>query len=51
MDDSHDSAAVDKLLDGYEGYLVADAHAVYDHLNGEDGATEVACWATDGPTG
>jgi hypothetical protein len=23
---------------------VADAHAVYDHLYGDDGATEVACW-------
>src|SRR5205085_9080597 len=28
----HDSAGVDQLLAGYEGYLVADAHAVYDHL-------------------
>jgi hypothetical protein len=28
----HDSAAVDGLLEGYEGYLVADAHAVFDHL-------------------
>ena len=28
----HDGAAVDALLAGYEGYLVADAHAVYDHL-------------------
>jgi transposase len=42
--DSHDSAAVDKLLGGYDGYLVADAHTVYDHLYSEDGATEVACW-------
>jgi transposase len=41
---SHDSAAVDRLLGGYDGYVVADAHAVYDHLYGEDGATEVACW-------
>lgn len=43
---SHDSAAVDELLEGYEGYLVADAHAVYDHLyrEGDDGATEVGCW-------
>jgi len=41
---SHDSAAVDELLGGYEGLLVADAHAVYDHLYGEDGATEVGCW-------
>ena len=28
----HDGAAVDELLAGYKGYLVADAHAVYDHL-------------------
>lgn len=40
----HDSDAVDKLLDGYQGYIVADAHAVYDHLYGDTGATEVACW-------
>ncbi|HKI63763.1 MAG TPA: IS66 family transposase, partial [Burkholderiales bacterium] len=39
----HDSAAVDKLLGGYDGYIVADAHAVYDHLY-RDGASEVACW-------
>jgi hypothetical protein len=45
--DSHNTAAVDKLLGGYEGFLVADAHAVYDHLydgHGDGGATEVACW-------
>ena len=42
--EKHDSAAVDKLLGGYEGLLVADAHAVYDHLYGEGGVTEVACW-------
>jgi transposase len=24
--------AVDRVLAGYEGYLVADAHVVYDHL-------------------
>jgi transposase len=41
---SHDSAAVDKLLGGYDGFVVADAHAVYDHLYGEDGAAEVGCW-------
>jgi transposase len=28
----HDSDAVDELLKGYKGYLVADAHVVYDHL-------------------
>lgn len=40
----HNGAAVDELLDGYEGHVVADAHSVYDHLFGDDGATEVACW-------
>ena len=28
----HDNAAVDKLLGGYEGITVLDAHVVYDHL-------------------
>jgi hypothetical protein len=41
---SHDSDAVDKLLGGYDGFVVADAHTVYDHLYGYDAATEVACW-------
>jgi transposase len=41
----HDSAAVDKLLAGYKGYLVADAHAVYDHLFKSGDVLEVACWA------
>ena len=41
----HDSAAVDDLLRGYEGYLVADAHTVYDHLYKDGAVTEVACWA------
>lgn len=41
----HDSAAVDGLLEGYEGYLVADAHAVFDHLYRRGTLVEVACWA------
>ncbi len=41
----HDSAAVDELLDGYAGYLVADAHAVYDHLYRNGNVIEVGCWA------
>jgi transposase len=41
----HDSAAVDGLLKGYEGYLVADAHAVFDHLCRRGTLVEVACWA------
>jgi transposase len=40
---NHDSAAVDDLLAGYDGYVVADAHTVYDHLYA-DGASEVGCW-------
>jgi transposase len=41
----HDSDAVDSILAGYEGYLVADAHAVYNHLYREGAITEVNCWA------
>jgi transposase len=41
----HDSAAVDALLKGYQGFLVADAHAVYDHLYLTGDVIEVGCWA------
>jgi transposase len=41
----HDGAAVDKLLAGYQGYLVADAHSVYDHLYRGGQVVEVGCWA------
>jgi len=41
----HDSAAVDELLAGYQGYLVADAHVVYDHLFKSGQVVEVGCWA------
>jgi transposase len=41
----HDSAAVDELLLNYHGYLVADAHTVYDHLYQKGDATECGCWA------
>lgn len=41
----HDSAAVDELLGGFKGHLVADAHAVYDHLYRKGDVIEVACWA------
>jgi hypothetical protein len=41
----HDSDAVDALLPGYSGYLVADAHAVYDHLYRNGSVIEVGCWA------
>ncbi len=33
------------MLAGYHGYLVADAHAVYDHLYRSGRVVEVACWA------
>jgi hypothetical protein len=41
----HDGRAVDQLLGGYEGYLVADAHVVYDHLYRSGKVIEVGCWA------
>jgi len=41
----HDKAAVDELLKDYAGYLVADAHTVYDHLYASEKVTEVGCWA------
>jgi transposase len=41
----HDGAAVDALLPGYQGYLVADAHRVYDHLFVGGAVTEVGCWS------
>jgi hypothetical protein len=41
----HDSAAVDRLLKGYKGFLVADAHSVYEHLYREGDVVEVGCWA------
>lgn len=41
----HDAAAVDRLLPDYGGYVVADAHNVYDHIYGADKATEAGCWS------
>lgn len=41
----HNSAAVDALVGGYEGTLVADAHAVYDHLYQDGKIIESGCWA------
>jgi len=41
----HNNAAVDQLLSGYKGYLVADAHTVYDHLYADGKIVEVGCWA------
>jgi transposase len=42
---SHDGKAVDQLLGNYKGYLVADAHSVYEHLYSSGEVIEVACWA------
>jgi transposase len=42
---AHTSDAVDDVLAGYQGYLVADAHAVYDHLYQSGDIREVNCWA------
>jgi transposase len=42
---THDGEAVDDLLAGYEGTLVADAHAVYDHLYKTGKIFESGCWA------
>jgi len=41
----HDGAAVDQVLGGYTGTVVADAHTVYDHLYGPGKATEAGCWS------
>jgi transposase len=41
----HDSPAVDALLPSYTGYLVVDAHTVYDHLFVDGLVIEVGCWA------
>jgi transposase/FtsZ-binding cell division protein ZapB len=42
---THDKKAVDRMLAGYQGYLVADAHAVYDHLYAGGQVIEVGCWS------
>ena len=41
----HDSDTTAKLLEGYKGYLVADAHVVYDHLYRGGQIIEVGCWS------
>jgi transposase len=41
----HNGAAVDKILGGYKGYLVADAHIIYDHLYTSGHVIEVGCWS------
>jgi hypothetical protein len=41
----HSGEAVDDVLAGYRGHLVADAHTVYDHLYASGEVVEVNCWA------
>lgn len=41
----HNSAAVDVLLGSFKGHLVADAHAVYQHLYETGEVIEVGCWS------
>ncbi len=41
----HNGDAVDDVLAGYKGYVVADAHSVYDHLYETKDVVEVNCWA------
>ena len=42
---THNGAAVDELLKGYKGYLVADAHSVYEHLFKTGDIVECGCAA------
>jgi hypothetical protein len=41
----HNGKAINMLLGPFRGYLVADAHTIYDHLYRLDEILEVACWA------
>jgi transposase len=41
----HNSEAVDAMLAEYKGILLADAHAVYDHLYKTGDVVEAGCWA------
>lgn len=41
----HDSAAVDRLLAGFTGKLVADAHSDFNHLYESGDVIECGCWA------
>lgn len=42
---NHKKTAVDRVIGNFAGYLVADAHTVYDHLYLDNSITEVGCWA------
>lgn len=40
----HTSAAIQEMLAGFKGYLLADAATIFDVLYDEHGMTEVSCW-------
>jgi transposase len=42
---THDGATVGALLGGFKGFLVADAHSVFDHLYKRGDVVECGCWA------
>jgi hypothetical protein len=39
----HNAAAVDEMLEGYKGFLVCDAHSVYEHLFETNDVVECGC--------
>jgi len=41
---THDGKAVDALLGGYSGILLADAHSVYEHLYKDGTVLKAGCW-------
>ena len=41
----HTKEAVDEILGDYQGYLVVDAHTVYDHLFLNGKIVECGCWS------
>jgi hypothetical protein len=43
----HDGLAVDELIGnlGFKGYLLVDAHSVYDHLFADGSIIEAGCWS------
>lgn len=43
--DEHTTAAIKKFLGDYKGYVVADAHSIYDALYRDGKCIEAACWA------
>lgn len=40
----HDGRSAHRLLEGYDGYVIADASSVYHVLYEKESVTEVGCW-------